>query len=157
MQETHEKNISAQQAQKKEGPRIPNSDENGKRPENHQPSQKEGPQVSRSLNFTKSMRLRKRQEFLLCKKSSFHEKGKYLFIDILPHETEKKLGITASSKFGNAIQRNRFKRKLREIFRLNLEKFPTMHLHVIARKYAQKATIQELEKELFELIHRLCD
>lgn len=157
MKASYETNLSTQQTSKKESPWISDTDENCQRTEDHQSKTKKRKKIFSSLRFPKSARLRKRKDFLNCKKTSYQMEGKYFYLQILPNKSEKKLGITASSKFGNAVQRNRFKRQMREIFRINYSKLPYMHLHVIARKYAQKAPQSQLQTELLRLIQNICN
>jgi ribonuclease P protein component len=45
-----------------------------------------------------------------------------------------RLGIAISKRIGNAVQRNRFKRLIRETFRLNKELFPMGYDIVIAAR-----------------------
>lgn len=155
MKASNEKNVSAQQTSQKKSTRIPYSDENRQWTESHQPKTQKRKKVFGGLSFPKSLRLRKRTEFLECKKTSCQLEGKYFYLQILP-SAEKKLGITASGKFGNAVQRNCFKRHLREIFRKNYSVLPHIYIHVIARKYAQNATQHQLQTELMKLIARAC-
>jgi len=73
------------------------------------------------------MRLRKSWEFHSVKKLGKRYKDQAFWFQIsLPVETNScpKLGIIASRRFGGAIQRNRAKRRFREIFRQNINHFP---------------------------------
>ena len=57
-----------------------------------------------------------------------------------------RLGITASVKLGHAVVRNRVRRRLREIYRLNAHKFkPGYDIVVVARSRSVGASYQKLE------------
>jgi len=48
-----------------------------------------------------------------------------------------RLGITVSKKIGNAVKRNRIKRVIRELFRLNKNRFPVGYdIVIVARRDA---------------------
>lgn len=75
------------------------------------------------LNFRlpKENRLRKPKEFRRVYEGGKRFEGRFMTVFVRPSETTfQRLGITASKKaVGNAVQRNRAKRLLREAFRLN--------------------------------------
>ena len=64
----------------------------------------------------------------------------------LPNGTSAaRLGLTVSSKVGNAVTRNRIRRQLREWFRTHIEELPKGHdVVIIARSSAATATAAEL-------------
>lgn len=66
--------------------------------------------------------------------TSGHANG-YLVLYAKPNRlTTNRVGITASKKLGHAVVRNRVRRRLREIYRLNEERFlPGYDIVVVAR------------------------
>lgn len=64
-----------------------------------------------------------------------------------------RLGLTVGAKLGNAVQRNRVKRLLREAYRLHEDEFPTgVDLVLVARKSAVGASYSEIEKSLLRAL-----
>ena len=60
---------------------------------------------------------------------------------------ENRVGITVSKKLGKAHVRNRVRRRLREIYRLNEDKFqPGWDIVVVARSKAIEAPFDKLTK-----------
>lgn len=65
-----------------------------------------------------------------------------------------KLGITVSKRFGKAHERNRFKRIVREAFRLSRGTLSTpFFIHVKPRTAAKNATMPEVRAEIETLLH----
>ncbi len=61
-----------------------------------------------------------------------------------------RLGITVSNKIGNAVTRNRIRRRLREIYRLNEGRFiKGIDLVVVARTRSAAAEYAKLSKDFF--------
>lgn len=64
-----------------------------------------------------------------------------------------RLGITASRKVGNAVVRNRFKRRIRAWFRARRSELPAhLDLVVIARKSGSRLSFWDLDARLSELL-----
>jgi ribonuclease P protein component len=145
----HEKNISAKQAETKENSRIPHPHENQKRPQSDRPPTSQGQSRIDRLKFPKKARLRLRREFQAAKLGKRFV-GKYLCVDFRLAGKTARLGISASSKFGDAPERNRFKRLVREAFRLNFSRLVQGDFHVIPRKFAKSATLDQIIKELLQ-------
>ena len=56
-----------------------------------------------------------------------------------------RVGITVSKKLGHAVVRNRIRRRLREVYRLNEEKFlPGWDIVVVARSRALRCSFAQL-------------
>lgn len=66
-----------------------------------------------------------------------------------------RVGITVSKKLGHAVVRNRTRRRLREIYRLNEEKFqPGWDIVVVARSRAVEAPFDRLTDSYLALAAR---
>lgn len=112
----------------------------------------------------KSHRIRKKKEFDHI--YSQHKKVRSDNMQILVHyvnEEEKKefckyprFGFIVTKKIGNAITRNRIKRQLREIVRLNIINFKN-NFEAIIIPYPQivQFNYQQIEKELLNLLNNL--
>jgi len=67
-----------------------------------------------------------------------------------------RLGVTVSTKLGGAVQRNRIRRRLKEIYRLNEEKFLTgFDIVIVARMRSRFAGYQELESSVLAVCGKL--
>ena len=70
--------------------------------------------------------------------------------------TGNRLGITVSTKIGGAVQRNRIRRRLKEIYRLNEGKAaPGYDIVIVARKRSRFAGYRELENSVLALFRKL--
>ena len=66
-----------------------------------------------------------------------------------------RLGITVSGKLGNAVKRNRIRRRIKEAFRINEPFFlPGFDIVVVARSRAADAKFNELCSSLLSLASR---
>lgn len=147
----HETHISTQQTPPQENHRLPRSYENSRRAQNHQPPPQSGPQKTGCLIFSKGMRLRSRGEFQRVVKEGKRLVGKFFCVDCRPAK-RLRLGISASSRYGSSPERNRFKRLVREAFRLNYDFLSSFELNVIPRQCAKKATLSEIREEMARLL-----
>ena len=67
-----------------------------------------------------------------------------------------RVGVTVSKKLGKAVVRNRVRRRLREVYRLNESRFlPGWDIVVVARGRAIEASFSELTKAYLTLAKKL--
>lgn len=72
------------------------------------------------FSFTKADRILKRSEFIVLSKFGRRVQSSYFIAFILPSQcAQTRLGVTVTKKVGQAVERNRIKRLVREFFRLN--------------------------------------
>ena len=63
-----------------------------------------------------------------------------------------RVGITVSKKLGKAVVRNRVRRRIREVYRLNEERFlPGWDIVIVARSRAVDVSFQKLTQSLLSL------
>lgn len=69
---------------------------------------------------------------------------------------ESRLGITTGVKLGNAVKRNFVRRRIRELYRTNEDRFlPGYDIVVVARTRAIFARYGELERSFLQLMKKL--
>ena len=104
--------------------------------------------------FPKQARLRKRPEFLSLSRWGKKIYSPHFLIITKPNERgEARLGVTVSSKVGNAVVRNRVKRLLRECFRRHRHQIvPNQDVLIIARKAAVNLSWYEVESEIRDIL-----
>ena len=67
-----------------------------------------------------------------------------------------RLGITVSKKLGNAVLRNKIRRRIREIYRTNEDELLSgFDLVIVARRGSTQAAYRELEADFLRLADRL--
>jgi ribonuclease P protein component len=109
-----------------------------------------GPAVSET--FSRDDRLRKRREFEECYASGVRVSGKHIQVFLLADlsvPARTRLGISVPRRVGGAVQRNRVRRRIREIFRRSRSLFggATVRVVVNARPSAAAASFQELSED----------
>jgi ribonuclease P protein component len=100
--------------------------------------------------FPKSARLRKRPEFLTLSRTGRKvHSANFVVVTGKNERGEIRLGITVSGKVGNAVVRNRIKRRVREFFRRQRHGFPGgMDVLVIARPSAAALSFHSIADEI---------
>ncbi len=92
------------------------------------------------MRLARTARLRRRREYLEVQQRGRRiYSGELLVIALDSGAPRPRIGITVSSKVGNAVERNRVKRWVREGWRAAVLDFPAVDVVVIARPAALEA------------------
>lgn len=108
--------------------------------------------------LSREQRLRRSAEYLRCYRRGRRLRGSLLRLHFAPNPLgHARLGITASRKVGNAVVRNRLKRRIREAFRRwpGRPELPALDVVVHVEPAAAGASFPELAAELADLLGRL--
>ena len=109
------------------------------------------------LKFPKDKRLRRRADFARMRAEAQMYRGTLISLGVAPNSETAGLraGFITSRKIGNAVQRNRVRRRLREIVRINQTALrPSIWLVTIAQPAAARASYRALEDEWLRLAKR---
>jgi ribonuclease P protein component len=109
------------------------------------------------LRFPKAARLARVAEFARVRTEGKPVHGRMMVIGILKESgaEETRVGIVTSRKVGNAVVRNRVRRKLREIFRATRPRLlPGLWLVIVAKQPAAAASVAALTGEWSQLVRR---
>ena len=107
--------------------------------------------------FPRSLRLTSRRQFLAVYENGLRTSSSSFTVFALPNGLDhSRLGLTLTRKVGGAVTRNRGKRLLREIFRVNHQGFRLpMDLVINGRRSMLDRPVPELERELLNCVARL--
>ena len=108
-----------------------------------------------SLTFPKSVRLKHRSEFLQVKAQGRTHGGRFMALGVLSGRPDTKVGLITSKRVGGAVERNRVRRRLRELIRLTRPGWkPGFWVVAIARRAAVTASFADLQAEWLRLAVR---
>jgi ribonuclease P protein component len=112
------------------------------------------------FGLSKLHRIRKRADFHKLRKNSQKWVSRHWILFYSKSEWEgPRLALSISTKYGNSVARNWYRRWLREKFRLNKANLPPFDLHFVARQKpancSKKRYIEELNADFEKLLHRL--
>ena len=115
-----------------------------------QTSETTGASSDEPQRFRRGDRLKKRYEFRQAQLRGRRIHTPHFLIVVLPNALQNtRLGITVTKKVGTAVQRNRIKRVVREVFRRNRPLFPGSHdIVFIAKRGSTGIDYESLLNEL---------
>ena len=112
------------------------------------------PPAPGTARFTASEHVRKRADFELIYKSGFKRSGRLMTMFTREREAgPARLGIAATRKMGAAVERNRAKRLVRELFRHN-KPVAAVDVVVVPRREILAAPYDRVEQEFRSLLQR---
>jgi ribonuclease P protein component len=109
------------------------------------------------MNFDKTKGLKKDSDFRKVYRSGKSIANKYLVMYILENKSEEtRIGISVSKKVGKAITRNRVRRLIKEVYRLNVDDKVKSGYDIvfIARISSNDATYKDIEKSVNHLVKK---
>ena len=112
------------------------------------------PQDLQTFRFSASEHVRKRADFELIYKTGFKRSGRLMTMFTREREAgPARLGIAATRKMGAAVERNRAKRLVRELFRHN-KPVIAVDVVVVPRREILAAPYERIEVEFRSLLAR---
>jgi ribonuclease P protein component len=151
---THEENVSTEQSTTKADARVSGPDGDARRTQRaqaaagerssaahgHDPAEAAGVIEAISSSFPKRAHLRRRSDFLRVQHDGRRQHTEDFVIIVTPAASSR-VGVTVSTRVGNAVVRNRVKRLLREVLRRAWRAIePPADVVVIAKPSAANAT-----------------
>ena len=106
--------------------------------------------------FSRDERLKLSGDFRRCIRQGSRSAGKYVVVYLAPNDLGfARLGAGSTKRLGNAIQRNRAKRLVREAFRLEKDRLPDSADIVVLPKVPWRTpTLEALKVDLVETARR---
>jgi len=99
-------------------------------------------------------RIRKKKDFSYLYKKGRLTRGKYFNLIYLPNSLSySRMAVVTSKKIGNAVQRNRVRRRVRELFRRNKELLILpVDMIVITKKGVQEASWEDMRIQYLAMV-----
>src|SRR5437899_13082440 len=106
------------------------------------------------MRFRQNERIRRRADFQHVYEHGMRIRSRYATLFVLANSLEVgRLGIAATRKLGGAVERNRAKRLIREVFRRN-KLAPGFDIVVIPKRELLDASLTALETEFRHTLER---
>jgi len=104
-------------------------------------------------------RIRKKKDFIDLYKRGLCARGRYFNLIALGNDlTYSRMAVVTSRKIGNAVERNRTRRRARELFRRNKAHLTfAMDILLIAKKDVHSATGQDLRQRYLEALQAISE
>lgn len=104
----------------------------------------------------KNFVMKKNSDYLEVLRDGKKYRGKYISLYILPNKPSLRVGFVVSKSYKNNVEKNRVRRRLKELFRLNLEKFPPNTYIVMSTSATSKEIPwKDLEEDLLYLLQKI--
>jgi len=107
--------------------------------------------IREDLRYPRREHLRKQKEFDLVRQTGRAATGRFVVVSILdnPDDRARRVGFIVSKRIGNAVCRNRTRRRLREIYRNSRHGISVgIWMVIIARQSVTTASYRELERDV---------
>lgn len=118
-----------------------------------------------ALTWPRQRRLTRRPQFTACYERGERHYTRHFVVFALARPAESpsgqsssgRLGLAVTRKCGNAVERNRIKRVLREFFRLRQREMPAMDIVITPKRHLRADTVHLalVERELAPLLDSL--
>ena len=112
-----------------------------------------------SESFPKELRILKRDDFVRAVKSGRRFRNNLFSIAVYQRKDNQptRLGLSATRKYGNAVVRNKAKRRAREVFRKNRHQMkPDFDLVVLFQRDCRNSDFDNFQASFLELLERAC-
>ena len=150
----HEKNLPTPQYAAQAYPRFSCAYGDEKRPQDHQRTPCERPQEALCLSRLNVLKHNREFQQVYRKGKSAHSPALVLFF--LPDASSRiAVGFTASKKVGNAVKRNRAKRRMRALFRAFEPRLSPGRYVLVAKTATAELPFSELERHFSRLLKRV--
>lgn len=105
------------------------------------------------LSFSKKYRLKRQKEFELVYKKGSRRIGRFVVVYYLENNLGyPRIGISVSRKVGKSVVRNRWKRLIREAFRLNKHLLPSWDIVIVVKRGYKKPKYKEVEEDILSTL-----
>ena len=98
--------------------------------------------------FRPAQRIRRRSDYQKAYREGTRVNGRLMTLYLLPNGLEVgRLGVAATRRFGGAVERNRAKRRIRELFRTRQDLVAGFDIVVVPKRGFAEASGADLERD----------